>query len=1003
MAKAIILGSDRGIRRIDSAQSYPLALVSDNSGHRVLDWILDSLNKVFLKDIVFVGGYHIEKMVQLYPWMRFYYNQDWNQGGELQALSHASAELTESCIIVRSDVVFRPDAISSLLDVDADIVIATHSGSIATDEVIEGSFAGIVSLSARAACQLQLSIQELSWDVDMASSNGLVDLLMSFGLATKYVNIGNEWTRIDSPQSLSQFVFGTKAQTLERLQSIVSEATILDQVRFSALEWNENPEAVMGRITEAIPKVHLVVRSSAYNEDTWGKSQAGVYHSELGVEGNNPAVLRKAIDAVCDSFVSINGSNTLRDEVFVQAHLDDVVMSGVLFTRNPETGAPYVAINYDDTSSTTDTVTSGKGRDLSTLIVYKYEKLAFQGNKYISHLMKVVNELEGLLGHDALDIEFAFDSSDKCYLLQVRVLTGYGSGVEITDVDVDEELNSIDDYVGKLLRFKSPLLGKKTILADMPDWNPAELIGVSPRPLALSLYQYLITDRVWGKARVMGGYRDTGSTPLVVAISGHPYVDTRASLNSFLPASLTANLGDKLVNYCVECLNDSPELHDKFEFSVAFTCLDFDFGTRSQELMSNNFSHEEIGHLRDGLRSLTDDIVCQRISSIDEQMSIVGKLEPRRSQLMDMQEDNVLSIVRTIDALLADCVQFGTLPFAMIARNAFIAMALLKSLCSRGVLSSEEFDSILQTIPTVASDITSDLHLLSTDSLSLDTFLGRYGHLRPGTFDITSLSYREAPDYYLGKQVNSEKFVKLEHDSVGIASILEKHTLAINRLIDESGFTFDLRQMCSFIESSIPARELIKFEYTKNLSAALSLIVSLGEHLGLSRDDVSFLPIHRLLDVSTNSPSNVLRTELARMITLSRKRYTLQTAIKLPHMISSVSDLVYFKLLKWQPNFITSKKVVGEVTTIDDRESELDLTGKIIMIESADPGYDWIFGHQISGLVTKYGGAASHMAIRASELELPAAIGCGDIIYDELLEANLIELDCALELVRVLQ
>ena len=73
------------------------------------------------------------------------------------------------------------------------------------------------------------------------------------------------------------------------------------------------------------------------------------------------------------------------------------------------------------------------------------------------------------------------------------------------------------------------------------------------------------------------------------------------------------------------------------------------------------------------------------------------------------------------------------------------------------------------------------------------------------------------------------------------------------------------------------------------------------------------------------------------------------------------------------------------------------------MIESADPGYDWIFGHQISGLVTKYGGAASHMAIRASELELPAAIGCGDIIYDELLAANLIELDCAVELVRVLQ
>ena len=190
MAKAIILGSDRGIRRIDSSQSYPLALVSDNTGHRVLDWILDSLNKVSLKDVVFVGGYHIEKMVQLYPWMRFYYNPDWKQGGELQALSHASGELTESCIIVRSDVVFRPDAISSLLDVDTDIAIATHNGSIVTDRSIEGSFAGIVSLSARAARQLQLSIQELSWDAVMSNSNDLVDLLTSFGLTTKYADIG---------------------------------------------------------------------------------------------------------------------------------------------------------------------------------------------------------------------------------------------------------------------------------------------------------------------------------------------------------------------------------------------------------------------------------------------------------------------------------------------------------------------------------------------------------------------------------------------------------------------------------------------------------------------------------------------------------------------------------------------------------------------------------------------------------------------------------------------
>ena len=44
------------------------------------------------------------------------------------------------------------------------------------------------------------------------------------------------------------------------------------------------------------------------------------------------------------------------------------------------------------------------------------------------------------------------------------------------------------------------------------------------------------------------------------------------------------------------------------------------------------------------------------------------------------------------------------------------------------------------------------------------------------------------------------------------------------------------------------------------------------------------------------------------------------------------------------------------------------------MIENADPGFDWIFGSKILGLITKYGGVNSHMAIRCAELEIPAGI-----------------------------
>ena len=64
------------------------------------------------------------------------------------------------------------------------------------------------------------------------------------------------------------------------------------------------------------------------------------------------------------------------------------------------------------------------------------------------------------------------------------------------------------------------------------------------------------------------------------------------------------------------------------------------------------------------------------------------------------------------------------------------------------------------------------------------------------------------------------------------------------------------------------------------------------------------------------------------------------------------------------------------------------------MIENADPGFDWIFTKNPAGLITKYGGMASHMAIRCAELNLPAAIGCGDILFENLKSSSKISLDC---------
>ena len=67
---------------------------------------------------------------------------------------------------------------------------------------------------------------------------------------------------------------------------------------------------------------------------------------------------------------------------------------------------------------------------------------------------------------------------------------------------------------------------------------------------------------------------------------------------------------------------------------------------------------------------------------------------------------------------------------------------------------------------------------------------------------------------------------------------------------------------------------------------------------------------------------------------------------------------------------------------------------KIVLIENADPGYDYIFTKNIGGLVTKYGGVNSHMSVRCSELGVPAAIGVGEKIFYNLANSKKIKLNC---------
>jgi glutamine kinase len=84
--------------------------------------------------------------------------------------------------------------------------------------------------------------------------------------------------------------------------------------------------------------------------------------------------------------------------------------------------------------------------------------------------------------------------------------------------------------------------------------------------------------------------------------------------------------------------------------------------------------------------------------------------------------------------------------------------------------------------------------------------------------------------------------------------------------------------------------------------------------------------------------------------------------------------------------------VTASITELGDAPEKLK--GSILFIPSADPGFDWIFSRGISGFVTQFGGVNSHMAIRASELAVPAVIGAGEALFAHWKKAANICLDC---------
>lgn len=989
------------------------ALVSSGNGP-VLDWLLKTIS-VSCSDVQFIGGYKAEEITKNYQQLTVVNNDKWETTGAVGSLFLCDHDVTEAVLVCYADVLFREDLVRSVERGTTDIVIAVDSlwkqrflGRSISDlekaekvvikdgavlglgrsydaDVASAEFVGLVKFSPKVWHYIKHLPLEKRQRLGDEKLSILVEFLRLNGFSVSFIDAQGDWAEVRLAADLGQFILGTKAETLHRLKKMVRNSVILDQISFTLDQWVENSGTVIDEILNKYEKKKIIVRSSAKSEDNKDSSGAGVYDSVMNVPTYDLVQIKDAINQVFNSYGDSDGNN----QILIQEMINDVSCSGVIVTETLATGRPYYVINYDDTTGTTDSVTNGLGRDTKIYKVFKYLDNYSGLPRVIAKLLISIKEVENLLGSQKLDIEFAINQNGTIFLLQVRHLAA-NNLVEPVDVEiVRHTLTEAQAHFASLSRSHPSIAGDLSGFGSMPDWNPAEIIGTRPSQLSVDLYRYLIMDETWAQQRFEYGYRDLRGHRLLKLFNHQPYVDIKASLNSFIPANLDDDLASKLIDSFISRLKQIPSEHDKIEFNIVPTCYSLDFDIWRTRLEKSGFTQSEILAYERSLLKLTNNAISQRHQASDS----IKKLIEKREKVLNSEVTECSKAF----LLLADAKIYGTLAFAHLARDAFVAITLLKSGVNTGALSSEAYDSFLMSLNTVSSSLSKDASSVKDGKLDFNTFVKEYGHLRPNTYEISSKNYKSDVDTYLKPLVQSSNMGSLEENSLNPWN--SEKVNFFNKL-QEKGLKFEHRQFEQFLKTSIEGREYSKFEFTKNLSAVLDIFALIGENFGFDISELEYSSLNAYEKLYIEGDEEEFTRRLKFEHKLNKAKTKISSNIDLPPLLFDQNDFTFHKLEADGGNFIGNNAVTADVIQYELRTTNLDLKNKIVMIESADPGYDWLFSVGISALITKYGGANSHMAIRAAEFGLPAVIGVGELTFDRIKEFQRAYIDCKNTIIR---
>ena len=702
---------------------------------------------------------------------------------------------------------------------------------------------------------------------------------------------------------------------------------------FTFQEWKNNQKEITKIIKKKLNK-DLIVRSSSNTEDKFDYSNAGKYLSIPFIKNNNLS-LTNAINKV---FKSYNNKNP-NQFIIVQNMQTNFDSSGVIFSRDIEKSSKYFIIkDIDKKYGDTSFVTAGKSLKEKKIIVYSKSK---DFNQRYKNLIKYIKFVQNITGLNALDCEYAL-YRNKTIIFQIRPLNIRNKILKREELKIEKNIEN----TFKKLKVKYEKDKKKLSLSVMTDWNPAEIIGKESDPLSIFLYEYLILNKNWYTQRLQNGYSKFRNIKLSYQIGNTLYIDVIKSFKSFIPEKLNYKTKNKILNYYLLKLNKNPDLHDKIETEIVFSNL-------------SKKTHLNLIPLK--LNTTEKNIFLVELKKVNEEIKKKCFLHYETLNKLNLISKNLFKNLKNSKNLNDSYKVLNLtrkkfiLPFAHLARGGFVSKFILKDF-----FKEKKMNEIISQIDTISTNYRNDIKILNQKD-----FQRKYMHLVPNTYDFTNLIEK-----------NNISNLKLSNNYIPYKKIEKKELkFHINdHQIKKLGFN-SLKDFKNFLSITISGREYAKYIFSRNIYLFFLILRNWAISKKIDLYKIKF--IDKKIYNHLRSKKNYFYN-FAKEVKKNEDIMNLQKKINLPDFINHPNNIYNFSELISKPSFIGNKCKAKLICFNKNIKDNLIYKNKIVLIPNADPGFEFLFHLGIKGIITKYGGSNSHMAIRSYELNLTSIIGVGE-------------------------